>query len=101
MVSCTPSGGLAATLVAVGALALVSAGVAQDKKVAAPKPALSVTTVQPQLGSLPVRLTANGTIAAWQEASVGTEATGLRLTEVRVNVGDVVRAGQVLATFAP
>lgn len=37
---------------------------------------------------------------AWQEAIVGSESNGLRLTEVRVNVGDTVRAGQVLATFA-
>ena len=33
--------------------------------------------------------------------SIGTEASGLRLAEVRVNVGDVVKRGQVLATFAP
>ena len=44
---------------------------------------------------------ANGNVAAWQEASIGTEANGLRLADVRVNVGDVVRRGQVLATFAP
>ncbi|HRZ62875.1 MAG TPA: efflux RND transporter periplasmic adaptor subunit, partial [Rubrivivax sp.] len=31
----------------------------------------------------------------------GTEANGLRLAEVRVNVGDPVRRGQVLATFKP
>ena len=31
---------------------------------------------------------------------MGAEANGLRLAEVRVNVGDVVRKGQVLATFA-
>jgi multidrug efflux pump subunit AcrA (membrane-fusion protein) len=28
------------------------------------------------------------------------ESNGLRLTEVRVNVGDVVKAGDVLAVFA-
>ncbi len=72
-----------------------------DKKPAAPKPALTVTTVQPQLGRLPIRLAANGNIAAWQEASIGSEANGLRLSEVRANVGDVVRAGQLLAVFAP
>ena len=83
------------------ALIISTSGQAQDKKTAAPKPVLSVTTVKPQLGSLPVTLTANGTITAWQEASIGTEANGLRLTDVRANVGDVVRAGQVLATFAP
>ena len=37
---------------------------------------------------------------AWQEASVGAEANGLRLAEVRVNVGDRVKKGDVLATFA-
>ena len=74
---------------------------AADQAKASPKPALTVTTVQPQQGSLAIKLTANGNIAAWQEAIVGSEASGLRLLTVRANVGDVVRAGQVLATFAP
>lgn len=65
------------------------------------KPALTVSVTQAQTGSFPVRISANGSIAAWQEASVGTEANGLRLNEVKVNVGDVVKRGQVLATFAP
>lgn len=64
------------------------------------KPALTVSTTQPQLSALPIRLTANGNVAAWQEASVGTESSGLRLAEVRVNVGDVVQRGQLLARFA-
>lgn len=64
------------------------------------KPALTVTTTQAQLSTLPIKLTANGNIAAWQEASIGTESNGLRLAEVRVNVGDVVQRGQLLARFA-
>ncbi len=64
------------------------------------KPALTVTATRPQLGRLPLQLRVNGSIAAWQEASVGTEANGLRLAELRAGVGDVVRSGQVLATFA-
>ena len=63
--------------------------------------ALTVNVTQAQPATLPVRISANGNIAAWQEASVGTEANGLRLADVRVNVGDVVKRGQVLATFAP
>ncbi len=66
----------------------------------APKPALTVTTTLPVQASLPITLVANGNIVAWQEAIIGSESSGLRLTEVRVNVGDSVRAGQVLATFA-
>lgn len=65
-----------------------------------PRAALTVTTAQPQRTSVPQRLAANGSVAAWQEASIGTETQGLRLAEVKVNVGDVVKAGQVLATFA-
>ena len=83
--------------------AFLGAGVraAADEKKPAAKAALTVNVVQPQMASLPVRVAANGNIAAWQEASIGTEANGLRLAEVRVNVGDVVKRGQVLATFAP
>ena len=66
-----------------------------DKKTAAPKPALTVTVVKPSTASLPLTLTANGNVAAWQEASVSSESNGLRLTEVRVNVGDTVKAGDV------
>jgi RND family efflux transporter MFP subunit len=79
---------------------------ADDKKPAAAaaapaRPALTVTTTQAQRATLPLKLSANGNIAAWQEAVIGTEANGLRLAEVRVNVGDAVRKGQVLATFQP
>ena len=74
---------------------------AEDKQSPAVRPALSVNVVQPQRTSLTLRLNANGNIAAWQEASVGTEANGLRLADVKVNVGDVVKRGQLLASFAP
>jgi HlyD family secretion protein len=95
-----------AVAVAVAATAALVIGLranaADDKKAAVPaKPALSVVVTQPQRATLPVSTRANGNVAAWQEASIGTEANGLRLAEVRVNVGDVVKRGQVLATFAP
>ncbi len=64
------------------------------------RPALTVTSTQAQTLALPIKLTANGNIAAWQEASVGAEIGGLRLAEVLVNVGDTVQRGQVLARFA-
>ena len=59
-----------------------------------------MTTVQPVQSSLPLRLPANGTVTAWQEAIIGSEANGLRLVDVKVNVGDRVTKGQVLASFA-
>lgn len=66
---------------------------------AAPRPALAVTVASPEPAELSVTLAANGNIAAWQEASIGSESSGLKLAEVRVNVGDVVKKGQVLAVF--
>jgi RND family efflux transporter MFP subunit len=70
---------------------------APDEVVATP--VLAVVMTRAQLSTLPKRISATGNIAAWQEASVGTEAEGLQLTEVMVNVGDQVRRGQVLAVF--
>ena len=78
-----------------------AAQAADDPKKPGPaKPALSVNVTQPQRIELPLRIAANGNIAAWQEASVGAEISGLRLAEVRVDVGDWVKRGQVLATLA-
>ncbi|TPI27859.1 efflux RND transporter periplasmic adaptor subunit [Mesorhizobium sp. B3-1-6] len=42
-------------------------------------------------------VSATGTVAAWQEAMIGAEESGLRLTEVLVAEGDRVRAGDVIA----
>ncbi|KZT16893.1 efflux transporter periplasmic adaptor subunit [Acidovorax sp. GW101-3H11] len=93
---------IAACVLATGG-ALVYSGAsraADEPKTGQPRPALTVSMAQPQRTAVPVRLAANGNVAAWQEASIGAESNGLRLTDVRVNVGDVVKAGQVLATFS-
>jgi HlyD family secretion protein len=95
-------------LIAAGAISLPAIGLfssksqAQDKAgtTTVAKAALTVSSVSPANGSMALKLNANGTVAAWQEASIGAEVNGLKLNDVRVNVGDVVRKGQVLATFA-
>jgi HlyD family secretion protein len=88
-------------LLAAGLLLSASGGSrAADPKPPAARPALTVTTTTPQRTQLIQSLAANGNLAAWQEASIGAETGGQRLTEVRVNVGDRVRKGQVLASFA-
>lgn len=87
-------------LLLVAAALAACGGPAEEDKRPAAKPSLTVTTTTPQRTLLPLTLSANGNLAAWQEASVGAEAGGLRIAEVRVNVGDRVRRGQVLATFA-
>lgn len=82
------------------ALFASKSGAADDKKAPPVKAALTVTAVQPVQSTLPLKLPANGTVVAWQEAIIGSEANGLRLVDVKVNVGDRVAKGQVLASFA-
>jgi RND family efflux transporter MFP subunit len=93
---------LAAAILITGLAGVLATGRAADDRKAAPlRPALTVTTARPAGTRLPLRLAANGNVAAWQEAIIGSESNGLRLREVRVNVGDVVKKGQVLAVFDP
>ena len=71
---------------------------AEDNAVA--NPALTVTATRLERSSFPVRILATGNVAPWEEASIGAEVEGLRLVKVKVNVGDEVKRGQVLAAFA-
>lgn len=84
--------------------ALAACGRSEDKPAAettaSAKPALTVTLTTPQQVEWPQVLPANGNVAAWQEAVISAEISNLRLTEVRVNVGDRVQKGQVLARIA-
>lgn len=88
-------------VIALGALLLVASAQAADQAKPAPvRPALTVTSVKATSSTLPMQLTANGNVAPWQEAIIGTELGGLRLSKVMVNVGDVVDKGDVLAVFS-
>ena len=64
------------------------------------KAALTITVTTPQLRDWPQTLSASGNVAAWQEAVIGPEISNYRITEVRANVGDVVKKGDVLARIA-
>lgn len=64
-----------------------------------PVAALTVTSTRPREVTWPVTLKASGAIAAWEEASIGAQIGGYQLIDVRVNVGDQVKKGQVLARF--
>lgn len=98
------------TLAAAGA-ALVSAAIYATSAPIQPVPTgrapkseqasltVMVTRLRPEV--IPDRISATGDILAWQEASISSEADGLRLVDVKVDVGDVVRRGQLLALLAP
>lgn len=103
---CSPKGGcrtwlaftaLAVALSSVTLLAVAQEGTSPAAPTPAAKPALTVTVTTPQSSDWPQVLATQGNIAAWQEAVIGAELTGLRLSEVSVDVGDVVRKGQLLA----
>jgi RND family efflux transporter MFP subunit len=62
-------------------------------------PAMTVTLAAVARANWDATLDASGAIEPWQEAVLGAQGAGLRLLEVRANVGDTVRRGQVLARF--
>ncbi len=78
----------------------VSRSDAADAPKPAAKAALTVSVVQATRSAAAIKLAANGGLAAWQEASVGAEANGLRIAELHAAVGDNVQKGQLLVTFA-
>ena len=82
---------------------------AQGAAKAAPSPnasaaparsALTVQATTPQKSEWPLKLSAAGSVAPWQEVVIGAEASGLRLVEVRAAVGDRVKRGQLLARLS-
>lgn len=57
---------------------------------------IAVTTTETRTQSLDRALVVSGSVAAWQEMSLGVELTGIRVAAVLVEVGDRVAAGQPL-----
>lgn len=88
---------IAAGLTAVG-IALANIDGAPAAPVT-PSPAMTVTLAPVARADWDATLDASGAIEPWQEAVLGAQSSGLRLLEVRADVGDTVRRGQVLARF--
>lgn len=97
----TPASYFASTRAAAAALVatawLFGPAVAQDERAAAP--ALTVTAAKVEHEMWPEEVRAAGAIEAWQEAVVSAQVSGQRIVEILAEVGDRVRAGQVLARF--
>ena len=60
---------------------------------------MTVTSTTAETRDWPSVLEASGAILPWQEATVAARVAGLPLVEVRADVGDVVRRGQLLARY--
>ncbi|HEX5364969.1 MAG TPA: efflux RND transporter periplasmic adaptor subunit [Gallionella sp.] len=70
---------------------------AKEPAVAKPALTVSLTTLQPAQWER--TLAANGGVAAWQEAIITAQLPGLRISEVKVGIGDHVKQGDVLVTL--
>lgn len=63
------------------------------------KASLSVELAAVEEKTIPITLSVNGSVAAWQEAVIGAQLNGVRIDSLRAEVGDVVKKGQTLALF--
>ncbi|MCF1436236.1 MULTISPECIES: efflux RND transporter periplasmic adaptor subunit [Rhizobium/Agrobacterium group] len=63
--------------------------------------ALSVSLVKPAVLLWPVIIPASGRLAAWHEATIAAETSGMKVTEVKADVGAHVKKGDLLVQFAP
>lgn len=86
-------------LVGAAALAIAAKTVpeAQPAAAALPAAAITVEATQPREQTFVRSVAATGSIAARDELLVGSDASGVRLVEVHVDVGSAVRRGQLLA----
>lgn len=89
-------------LLALGA-ALLYGAITLFRKESQPAPnataALSVTVAKPQQGSIAETISATGVTMPREEIQVMTELSGLRVRDVLVDVGDIVKKGQKLAVL--
>jgi RND family efflux transporter MFP subunit len=95
---------LAIAVLAAALIAAMVAGIAmRGRAPAAPPPpaasALTVALVQPRQARWAESIDASGAIAPWQEASIRSLLTGERLAQVEVDIGSVVKRGQLLARY--
>jgi RND family efflux transporter MFP subunit len=72
----------------------------EDTQAAAGAAALTVTVAKPELSRWPVLIPASGRLAAWHEAVIAAEVNGLRIIDVKADVGTAVKKGELLAQFS-
>jgi RND family efflux transporter MFP subunit len=63
-------------------------------------PALTVSLQAPAKREWPETVPASGWLKPWQEAIIASETSGLRITDVLVDVGSIVTKGQTLARLS-
>jgi len=94
------SGAGVVVMVAAIAFASINSG-KPDDAAATEQSVLTVKVTTPSVREWRDDILAHGSIAAWHEAAIGAELGGLRLIDVRADVGSRVVAGELLALFDP
>ena len=92
---------LSGLVLAGAAFWLMPHGVAEQQNAASStsRPAPTVRTATLQADKWARTLAANGSILPWQEAVISAQVQGLRISEVKVSIGDRVQQGDVLVTL--
>jgi RND family efflux transporter MFP subunit len=92
-----------ATMLALGSFVLVAfAARSQDSDQKTDQAAaLTVSLVKPEPLLWPVIIPASGRLAAWHEATIAAEVSGMKIIDVRADVGSHVKKGDLLVQFAP
>lgn len=85
--------------VCVTAIALSGCDAKPETAAATTKSAMTITTEDVRAEVWPQTLDVNGQIAPWHEAQISARVTGVPLVDVRVDVGDRVKRGDLLARF--
>jgi RND family efflux transporter MFP subunit len=83
-------------LVAALALTACSGESPDTSEAAAPSSAMAVTTAPVEMRDLARNVLVSGAVAPVEEMQLGVEVSGLRVTDLLVDVGQQVRRGQVL-----
>lgn len=87
-------------LACVVCLAFTPAGRAQDAtQTTAGAAALTVSVTKPEVSQWPVLIPASGRLAAWHEAVISAEVSGLRIIGINADVGATVKKGELLVQF--
>lgn len=89
-----------AAVLAAGAVVWAQRPAAASAPEAKPASVLTVRVVTPQTETWPEIVQGSGPLAAWQEVIVSPETGGLRIAELRVDVGARVKRGELLARLA-
>jgi RND family efflux transporter MFP subunit len=81
------------------AIAILPFGTYAQVKAEMARAALTISAGVSQSVEWPVAVRASGQIVPWQEVVVSARSSGLALTAINADVGQVVRKGEVLARF--